>query len=216
MRVIRCKNSVTAVLSSGRILQSSECTDEMFELIKKYQKEDNEFELINLFIPEKKEDGVSNARIMVFWKNISESKTSFITIEDNSAYWKSVSPLSMPMSFAEKVIEAEKNSDKNALEAYKNFWTLLSLNQDADVRKNLFRFLDKWGMVITKSGLFVGYRNVDMKEEASSLENSIFTDHYTHKMSIKIGSMVTLDKSKCDCDSSRECSNGLTCSPLRK
>jgi hypothetical protein len=114
------------------------------------------------------------------------------------------------MSFAEKVMDAEEAGDTVKLEAYRNFWTLLSLNPDAEVRQNLFKFLEKWGMVITKSGLFVGYRNVDIyRESTNPSEGTIYTDHYTGQMRIMIGRMVTLDRSKCDCDSSVECSRGL-------
>lgn len=207
MRIIRCKNSLTAILSNGRIIQTNQCTDEMFEAVKTYQKEDNEYELINLLIPEVNDDANYRIRVINFWEKAS--KSSVLTKKDDSIYWTEVSSLSLPMSFAEKIMDAEKHHDTVKLNAYKNFWTLLSLNQDEKVRENLFKFLEKWGMVITKSGLFIGYRNVDISEKAEPFEQSVFTDHYTHNMVIKIGEMVTLDRSKCDCDSSRECSNGL-------
>jgi hypothetical protein len=116
----------------------------------------------------------------------------------------------MPMNFAEKVMKAESNSDTVKLEAYRNFWTLLSLNPDPVVRQNLFKFLEKWGMVITKSGLFVGYRNADIyRESTNPSEGTIYTDHHSHSTRIMIGRMVTLDRSKCDSDSSVSCSRGL-------
>lgn len=207
MRIIRCKNSVTAILSNGRILQSSGCTDEMFEKIKTYQKENNEFELINLFIPENEEETKNTIRCIQFWKDAEGS--SCIVRKEDSAYWKEVSPLSLPLSFAEKIVDAEKKGDASLLNAYKNFWTLLSLNQDETVRENLFKFLDKWGMQITKSGLFIGYRNADIFKEGEDLKDSVFTDHYSHSTKIKIGQMVTLPRKACDCDSNVECSRGL-------
>ena len=210
MRVIRCKQSLTVVLSGGRIIQTNNCDDEIFEKVKKFKDEDDEFELINLLIPEEAEvDGINNVRLIQFWNNMEQ--TSELTKENNSVYWKSVSPLSMPMSFAEKVMKAEKNKDASKLEAYRNFWTLLSLNPDPAVRENLFKFLEKWGMVITKSGLFVGYRNVAHKSGESA---DVFTDVHSHTFTITIGKMVTMPREQCDSNSDNECSRGLTCSPL--
>lgn len=204
MRVIRCKQSLTVTLSGGRIIQTNECTDELFEKIKVLQEQDDEFELINLLIPEKEnEDGVTKARLIQFWKNTQ--KSSALTKEKDSVYWKEVSPLSMPLSFAEKVMKAEKEGNETELEAYKNFWTLLSLNSDKVVRENLFKFLEKWGMVITKSGLFVGYRNVATK----SGETDVFTDQHSHTFTITIGKMVTMPREQCDSNSGNECSRGL-------
>ena len=140
MRIIRCKTSLTVVLSGGRIIQTNNCDDETFEKVKQLKEQDNEFEMINLLIPEKPEnEGISNVRLIKFWKD--QEQSSELIKEGNSVYWKDVSPLSMPMSFAEKVMKAEKNKDTVKLNAYRNFWTLLSLNPDPDVRQNLFKFL---------------------------------------------------------------------------
>ena len=208
MRIIRCKNSLTVVLSGGRIIQTNQCTDEMFELVKQLKEEDDEFEMINLLIPEVPEvNGINPARIIKFWEN--QENSSELIKKGDSVYWKDVSPLSMPISFAEKVMKAEKDKDTVKLNAYRNFWTLLSLNQDPSVRENLFKFLDKWGMVITKSGLFVGYRNADVYREGNKYEGTIYTDAHSRTTRIMIGRIVTLDREKCDCDSSVECSRGL-------
>lgn len=205
MRIIRCSNSLTVVLSGGRIIQSNNCNDDMFKKVEALQKADDEFEMVNLLIPETDEvEGINNIRLIQFWKN--QEQSSELTKEGNSVYWKAVSNLSMPMSFAEKVMKAEKNKDTTKLEAYRNFWTLLSLNPDADVRQNLFKFLEKWGMVITKSGLFVGYRNVAHKSGAGE---DVFTDEHSHTFTITIGKMVTMPREECDCNSDNECSRGL-------
>ena len=209
MRIIRCDKSLTAVLSGGRIIQTNNCDDALFEEVKKLQKEDDEFELIHLLIPEKEEtEGISNVRLIQFWKNMEQ--TSELTKEGSSVYWKAVSPLSMPMSFAEKVMKAEKSNNTVKLDAYRNFWTLLSLNPDKAVRENLFKFLEKWGMVITKSGLFVGYRNANIYRESNNpSEGTIYTDAHSGTTRIMIGRMVTLPREQCDTNSDNECSRGL-------
>jgi hypothetical protein len=40
-------------------------------------------------------------------------------------------------------------------------------------------------------------------------DDTIFTDHYTGTLKIKIGEMVTMPREECDCDSDVECSRGL-------
>ena len=43
MRVIRCNKSLTVVLSGGRIIQTNECTDELFNEVRELQAKDDEF-----------------------------------------------------------------------------------------------------------------------------------------------------------------------------
>lgn len=209
MRIIRCKTSLTVILSGGRIIQVNNCDDETYKKVEALYVADDEFEMINLLIQEKPEtEGINTVRLIKFWKDIEQ--TSELTKEGNSVYWKSVSPLSVPMSFAEKVMKAEKTKDTVKLNAYKNFWTLLSLNPDAAVRENLFKFLEKWGMVITKSGLFVGYRNANIYRKSSNpSEGTIYTDAHSGTTRIMIGRMVTLPREQCDTNSDNECSRGL-------
>lgn len=209
MRIIRCKTSLTVTLSGGRIIQVNNCDDETYKKVEALYAADDEFEMINLLIPEKPEtEGISTVRLIKFWDDVKE--TSELTTEGSSVYWKDVSPLSMPMSFAEKVMKAEKNKDTIKLNAYRNFWTLLSLNPDPDVRQNLFKFLEKWGMVITKSGLFVGYRNANIYRESNNpSEGTIYTDAHSGTTRIMIGRMVTLPREQCDTNSNNECSRGL-------
>lgn len=224
MRIVRVKNSLTAVLSDGRVIQTDNCTDEMFEQIKKLKAEDNEFELINLLIPEETDDTENEQkRYRTFFIKTTEKATMSnileVKSEDSfnngklqqiqSMYWPSVSPLSLPPELAERIINAEKNNDQNLLDTYKNFWTLTSLNPRPEVRRNLFRFLTKWGMVISKSGLFVGYRNVDIKEPGNTPEETIYTDHHGHTTIIRIGHVTSLPLAQCDLDNDRECSRGL-------
>ena len=100
-----------------------------------------------------------NAALHVF-DNVEKSK--ILVKKGISVYWPSVSQLSLPLDLVTSILIAEEESNYDALEAYRNFWTLMSLNPDSRCRENLFWFLNKWGMRISKSGLFVGYRNVDI------------------------------------------------------
>lgn len=219
MRIVRCKNSLTAVLADGRIIQTDNCTDALFEQVKKLKEENNEFELINLLIPEiDEEDATENEqkRFRTFFiktaKGAEKSKILEVrTAEDGTQamYWPSVSPLSLPPELAERIIKAEQNEDSNLLDTYKNFWTLTSLNPRPEVRRNLFRFLTKWGMVISKSGLFVGYRNADTKIKGETPEETIFTDHHSGNTTIRIGHVTSIPIEECDTNNDVECSRGL-------
>jgi len=228
MRIVRCKNSLTAILADGRIIQTNDCTDEIFEQVKKLKEEENEFELINLLIPEiDEEDGNNEEAILkkyrtFFIKVADKAETSKIlevkidNDNNRAMYWPSVSPLSLPPELADRILEAERKDDQHLIDTYKNFWTLTSLNPRPEVRRNLFRFLSKWGMVISKSGLFVGYRNVEVKEEGETPETTIYTDSHSHTTTIRIGHVTSIPIDECDLNNDRECSRGLTCSPLRK
>ena len=169
-KIIRNGESVIAVLDDGTILQNDLCDDELFNKLKDCTT-DNEVALLllpNLQYFLEKRDKANNFIDKV-------DKSHILTREGSSVYWLSVSELSMPQNFVEKVLEAENTNNTEALESYKNFWTLLCLNPDERVRQNLFWYLENWGMRISKAGLFVGYRNVDIFEAGNGV-------HYTKEL----------------------------------
>ena len=281
-KIIRNGESVIAVLDDGTILQNDSCDDELFNKLKACTT-DNEVAL--LLLPNLQHSLEERDKANNFIDKVD--KSHILTREGSSVYWLSVSELSMPQNFVEKVLEAENTNNTEALESYKNFWTLLCLNPDERVRQNLFWYLENWGMRISKTGLFVGYRNVDIFEAGSGVtytkelcdfavskyeeirnakkatsdywivlegdtyvamnsthllfaerdgktydekynlrelynelkavnfkvdnlgDDTIYTDHHSHTTRIKIGEMVTIPRSECDCDSDVECSRGL-------
>lgn len=156
MNLFRLNNHLVLTLDNGTQFQTSECTDEFAARV--VANLNDEEALIELFNP-------SYAAAKSLTEKIIKSK--ILTLEGASVYMKDVSELTMPQDFAEKIIEAEEAGDQDKLTAYRNFWILLSLNPDSRVRNNLFWFLNKYGMVISKSGLFVGYRNADICTEGS-------------------------------------------------
>ena len=192
------------LLDDGTVLQAS-INKEMLAAIRNASSDE---ELISIFKPEyvkERKECQENALLVQ-----SVSKSSILTFKDDSFYLKDISPLSLPKELVEKIKEAEEKGDKDKIEAYKNFWMLMSLNPDAECRKNLFSFLQKWGMVISKSGLFVAYRNADIVDSKVGYDkNSVFTDHHSHTTHIKIGEIVRIPRSQCDSDSNVTCSRGL-------
>ena len=146
--------NLVVTLEDGTVFQRSNVDDETFLKIKANL--DNKEALFKLFNPgytEQKE----------FIDNID--KSNHLVRRGDSIYLEEISQLTVPENFAKKFLEAELNGDDDKVTAYLNFWTLLSLNPDSRVRNNLFWFLDKWGMCISKSGLVVGYRNADIEKE---------------------------------------------------
>lgn len=162
MNIHRIQNYLTLTLDDGTNFTTNECTDEIFNKIMMHINDRDT--LISIFYPDYAEAQKLKNRIL---------KSSYMTMEGNSIYIKSISELTVPQDFAEKLIDAEEQQDYNKVEAYLNFWTLLSLNPDSRVRNNLFKFLRQWGMVVSKSGLIVGYRNVDIKTEGSKFNQDL-------------------------------------------
>ena len=197
-KVIRINNKVIVILNNGCKFEKEDITDEEFEIICNSSDE----ELIKMFNPQYEKDLEEAESVK---KVINSVETSNLLIKKgDSIYFKGVSELSLPKELVEAIITAENNNDELKLEAYKNFWTLMSLNPSEECRKNLFWFLTKYDMTIAKCGFFVGYRNVDTTDE-----EGVYTDHHSHTFKIKIGEMVTMPREKCDCDSSVSCSQGL-------
>ena len=197
-KLIRINNKVIVILNNGCKFEKENVTDEVFDTICNSSDE----ELMTMFNPKSAEELKEAESIK---KVINSVETSNLLIKkEDSIYFKGVSELSLPKELVEAILTAESNNDELKLEAYRNFWTLMSLNPNEECRKNLFWFLTKYDMTIAKCGFFVGYRNVD-----TTSEEGVYTDHHSHTFKIKIGEMVTMPREQCDCDSSISCSRGL-------
>ena len=197
-KVIRINNKVIVILNNGCKFEKEDITDEEFEIICNSSDE----ELMMMFNPQYEKDLEEAESVKKVINSVESS--NLLVKKGDSIYFKGVSELSLPKELVEAIITAENNNDELKLEAYRNFWTLMSLNPNEECRKNLFWFLNLHGMTIAKCGFFVGYRNVDTTDK-----EGVYTDHHSHTFKIKIGEMVTIDEEKIDCDSSVECSRGL-------
>lgn len=166
MKIIRVMDTVTVVLNNGEIISSSECTDEMF--INIYNNQTDEDYVKSILIPE-----FENKQTMVAEKkNLMEDLeySQYLTAKGSSVYLLDISELSVPEDLVEAILLAEKEQDEELIQSYLNFWTLVSLNPDSRCRQNLFWFLNKYGMTISRSGLFVAYRNVKIKKAGVSID----------------------------------------------
>lgn len=169
MKVIKLKTNITVVLNDGTVLTHGSCTEEMHQRILDNQDDDDAVKAI--MMPEffkKKEVYEAKTELL---NDMNSSK--YLTVKGASVYLESVSQLSLPEDLAMAIYQAEKKGDKQLIDTYKNFWTLASLNPDSRARTNLFWFLKKYGMTISRSGLFVAYRNVVVKEEGSEINSTL-------------------------------------------
>lgn len=161
MKIIRNGSNLVVVLNTGAVIQG-ECTDELFNKVIQANSDEEILKLLPTLSPLTKSCSLID-RVR---------KSKYLSMHNNSVYWKEVSELSMPEDLVNVILDAEDSNNTDALTAYKNFWILMSLNPDSRCRQNLFWFLNKWGMRISKSGLFVGYRNVDIFECG---ENNVYS-----------------------------------------
>jgi len=204
MKFIKLDNKVIVILDSGVTLEKEDVsTDEFMSIC-----DMNEDEIKSYFCPNISDKIKEKEEVEAIVDNILNSK--LLTKKNNAVYWEEVSQLSIPKELVESILEAEKNNDEVKIETYRNFWTLMSLNTDKECRDNLYWFLKLHGLVISKCGFFVAYRNVDTTDE-----KGVYTDHHSHTFKIRIGEMVTLDRSKCDTNSANECSRGLHCASVK-
>ena len=197
-KVIKVDNKVTIFLENGEIIEK-EVTEDEFKKVVEAQTDE---EVLNLLCPEYQKSIELHNNALTLIEKIQKSK--LLSMKGDVVYWKEVSCLSVPEELVKAIIKAEEEHNELKISTYRNFWTLMSLNPDERCRKNLFWFLQKYGMTISRCGFFVGYRNVDKTKE-----ENVFTDHHSHTFKIRIGEMVTMDRDKCDTVQENTCSSGL-------
>lgn len=169
MKLIRLMETITVVLSSGEIISSSTCDDAMFNDIYKHQGDEDYVR--NLLLPEFNTKRKEAEQKKALFSGLSDSK--YLSTKGSSVYIESISQLSLPEDLVKAILKAESEGDEDLIQVYLNFWTLTSLNPDSRCRQNLFWFLNKYGMTISKSGLFVGYRNVSVKKQGANFDTEL-------------------------------------------
>lgn len=161
--VIKTSKFISVTLDDGTLLVNSNPTKEFFQQIMQAETDEVIYALFNPEIekdphykePTKEVKGLQNGTF----------QSKYVVLNGNTAKIPSISELSVPQDFVEAILKAENEGNEELLTSYLNFWTLVSLNPDARVRKNIFWFITKWDVKITHSGLIVAYRNADFKKE---------------------------------------------------
>lgn len=202
-KIIKIDQKVIVMFEDGSYCERNNVSEEEFQNIVNAQTDE---EVYALMCPEFE----ARTREYLDAKALMEEldNSDILVLKGESVYWEEVSQLSMPMELVKAVLDAEAQGDEVRINTYKNFWTLMSLNPDERCRKNLFWFLNKNGLVISKCGFFVAYRNVDFKGKDPD-GTEVWTDAHTHTFSIRIGEMVTMPKEECDDVQENTCSRGL-------
>ena len=160
--IIKTNKFLSVTLDDGTVLVSTNVTKELFDNVMAATTDEEIIDLINpQEEPEEGEQPVVSAAVRSLRNG--EIDSEYIEIRGESAYIPSISELTVPQDFVEAIIEAEQNGDEDTLQSYLNFWTLVSLNPDSRVRNNIFWFIKKWGIKITKGGMLVTYRNAEFK-----------------------------------------------------
>lgn len=197
--LIKINSKVIVLLDNGNYIEKNDVSARLFKKLASAKTDTDIMKLLDNNYNSKVEE-IKEVNSLI--NNVKKSK--ILTYDNECIYMKNTSKLSLPKDLAEKILKAEKNKDSIKLESYRNFWILMSLNPDKECRENLFWFLQKYGMTISRHGFFVGYRNVDVTDD-----KNVFTDHYTHTFKIKIGEIVSMNRNDCDSDSNVTCSKGL-------
>lgn len=204
-KIIKVNKKVIVLFEDGSYCEKNNVSEEDFQSIVLAH---NDEEIYAIMCPEYEQRVKEYHDAMKFKDNIENSQ--LLVLKGESVYWEEVSQLSMPTELVKAVLDAELNQDEVKIDTYRNFWTLMSLNPDEECRKNLFWFLNRWGLKLSKCGFFIAYRNaVPLKTLEDGTE--VYTDVYSGTTQIKIGEVVTMPREKCCSDSSVSCAPGLHC-----
>ena len=174
MKIMMLNTTITVVMENGNILSKNDCTKELHEQVvaindnTELSVDESEIEVKKLLFPELYivEEKVKEVEAEV--DNFYQSK--LLTVYGESIYLESVSQLTLPGDLARAILKAELEDDQELIETYTNFWTLACMNPDSRARTNLFWFLNRYGMTISKTGLFIAYRNVLVAKEGSAFD----------------------------------------------
>ena len=171
--IIRNSKFITVTLDDGTVLVTSNNTNDMLNAIRNA---DSDEDIIFLIDPLSRTSNIASKEL----KEVAEGKvdSQYIELKGSRAYIPSISELTVPQDFVEAILKAEKEEDEDLVQTYLNFWTLVSLNPDSRVRENLFWFIRKWGIKITKSGLLITYRNAVTKRTVSGYNEKKITEDY--------------------------------------
>lgn len=208
-KIIKIDKKVIVMFEDGSYCERDNVSKEEFETIVKANTDEEVFAIMCPSYNEVMQDYLDTKGI---FDRIKDSK--LLTLEGEIVYWKEISELSMPTELIKAVLDAEEAQDEVRITTYKNFWTLMGLNPDEKCRKNLFWFLERNGLIISKCGFFVAYRNVVPTSEVNDKGEPIYTDAHSGTTRIEIGKVVTIPREQCDNNSDITCSRGLVCSPV--
>lgn len=202
-KIIKVDKKVIVMFEDGSYCERDDVSDELFKEVVDTQSDE---EVYALMCPEHGQRVREYMDAVGIYDDIKDS--TLLTLKGESVYWEDVSQLSMPTELVKAVLDAEFNRDEVRIDTYRNFWTLMSLNPDERCRKNLFWFLNKNGLVISRCGFFVAYRNANYHSTDPD-GTVVYTDAHSGRTRVRIGEVVTMPREECDTVQEHTCSRGL-------
>lgn len=156
--VVKTNNSIT-VYSDNVKFENANCSEEMYQEI--LATGGDLEKLTEIFHPKIKEAKKKRD----FYNNLLEDvqNSKYLVKGGDCIYIPEISEISVPEELVKAILSCEKEGKD--VEPYLNFWRLASMNPNSNARANLFWFLKKWGMKISKSGFIVAYRNAILKDK---------------------------------------------------
>lgn len=161
MKIIDLKGHLTVIFDNGEKITRNNCSEEYIQNVKDLQ--EDEEAVRDFLVPKLKEVRETAKAIETLTNDVARSK--HLTKVGSSYYLHDISEISLPTELLMAFTKAEAEGNDKLIQTYKNFWMFASLNPDSRARTNLFWFLQKYGMTISESGLFVAYRNVEIYQE---------------------------------------------------
>lgn len=202
-KIIKVDSKLIVIFEDGSCLEKEDTSGTLFDQVVEAKSDEDVYAIMCPEHGKKIKEYTSAIKVC---NNIKDSM--ILTMKDDSVYWEDVSKLSMPTELVKAVLDAEFEHDEVRLDTYRNFWTLMSLNPDERCRKNLFWFLNKNGLVISRCGFFVAYRNANYHSKDPD-GTVVYTDAHSGKTRIRIGEVVTMPREECDTVQEHTCSRGL-------
>jgi hypothetical protein len=137
--------------------------EEIQELITIMEREKSDAEVSEEREARKEEKRVNGANNVLAWmEDIKENGDPHFEVDGIKLYMKGIN-ITVPEFLAIEFWDRRENEED--LTSLMNFWKLLSLNKDPRCREDLYKFLINHDMVVTPSGYFLAYRNVDTKKK---------------------------------------------------
>lgn len=169
--------TLTVVFDNGETVVKKDASLKLYEQVIELEDEKSIRELLFPEYAKKLEEVEIKKKLFDDFKD-----SEYLEVYGQAVYIKSISELTVPEDLAVALYKAEKDGNEDLIQTYLNFWTLCSLNPDSRARTNMFWFLNKYEMTISKSGLIIAYRNVKIKKEGKDIDLNtakIITDFYS-------------------------------------
>jgi hypothetical protein len=149
MKIFKVRNTLIVKFDNGSVYRNDRNADELYNQIENLEEEE--------------------AKLLLFGESdineLSVENSKYLEPRGNCVLIPSISNVSLPKDLVSKILAEEAKGEEGNVQKYLNFWKLVSMNPDDNVRANIYWFINRWDVEIMPSGLLKAYRNVKVKEE---------------------------------------------------